>query len=280
MKVVVVLPAYNCAKSLKKTISEIPQDVVNEIVLVDDFSSDDTLGVAEECCIKHIIKHDRNLGYGANQKTCYDTALMLDADIIVMLHPDYQYDPKLITLIIDNKNISKDMQIRSDQSEELFTVSGLENVWVMADVYESDISKVCAGDRVEITTLAYRNRSFGGTIDKVYQVLNDESKTMSVRIKLQNKDYLLKPGMFTNVKVTCKASEERMARIDPHSLVFENGKNYVVAVDGDGSLQVKEVEIYKRSDKECYLRSGVTGGDKILNKNVLLVYNALNDDSK
>ena len=179
-----------------------------------------------------------------------------------------------------NKNISKDMQIRSDQSEELFTVSGLENVWVMADVYESDISKVCAGDRVEITTLAYRNRSFGGTIDKVYQVLNDESKTMSVRIKLQNKDYLLKPGMFTNVKVTCKASEERMARIDPHSLVFENGKNYVVAVDGDGSLQVKEVEIYKRSDKECYLRSGVTGGDKILNKNVLLVYNALNDDSK
>ena len=101
MKVVVVLPAYNCAKSLKKTISEIPQDVVNEIVLVDDFSSDDTLGVAEECCIKHIIKHDRNLGYGANQKTCYDTALMLDADIIVMLHPDYQYDPKLIALIID-----------------------------------------------------------------------------------------------------------------------------------------------------------------------------------
>ena len=191
----------------------------------------------------------------------------------------YQVKSPVAGFIV-NKNISKDMQIRSDQSEELFTVSGLENVWVMADVYESDISKVCAGDRVEITTLAYRNRSFGGTIDKVYQVLNDESKTMSVRIKLQNKDYLLKPGMFTNVKVTCKASEERMARIDPHSLVFENGKNYVVAVDGDGSLQVKEVEIYKRSDKECYLRSGVTGGDKILNKNVLLVYNALNDDSK
>ena len=180
----------------------------------------------------------------------------------------YQVKSPVAGFIV-NKNISKDMQIRSDQSEELFTVSGLENV-----------SKVCAGDRVEITTLAYRNRSFGGTIDKVYQVLNDESKTMSVRIKLQNRDYLLKPGMFTNVKVTCKASEERMARIDPHSLVFENGKNYVVAVDGDGSLQVKEVEIYKRSDKECYLRSGVTGGDKILNKNVLLVYNALNDDSK
>ena len=101
MKVVVVLPAYNCAKSLKRTISEIPNGAVDEIVLVDDFSSDDTLGVAEECCIKHIVKHDRNLGYGANQKTCYDTALMLGADIIVMLHPDYQYDPNLITPIIN-----------------------------------------------------------------------------------------------------------------------------------------------------------------------------------
>lgn len=181
---------------------------------------------------------------------------------------------------IVNKNISKDMQIRSDQSEELFTVSGLEDVWIMADVYESDISKVHAGDHVEITTLAYRDKEFTGIIDKVYQVLNDESKTMSVRIKLQNKDYLLKPGMFTNVKVTCKASEEQMARVDSHSLVFENGKNYVVLLDGNNQLHVREVEVYKQLSKECYIRLGVSEGDRILNKNVLLVYNALNDDSK
>ena len=86
--------------------------------------------------------------------------------------------------------------------------------------------------------------------------------------------------MFTKCKGDLQGIRGTDGTIDPHSLVFENGKNYVVAVDGDGSLQVKEVEIYKRSDKECYLRSGVTGGDKILNKNVLLVYNALNDDSK
>lgn len=81
MKVVVVLPAYNCAKSLKKTISEIPQDVVNEIVLVDDFSSDDTLGVAEECCIKHIIKHDRNLGYGANLENPLKVAPLIQSNL-------------------------------------------------------------------------------------------------------------------------------------------------------------------------------------------------------
>lgn len=67
MKVVVVLPAYNCAKSLKKTISEIPNEIVDEIVLVDDFSSDDTLKIAKECRIEHIVKHNKNLGYGANQ---------------------------------------------------------------------------------------------------------------------------------------------------------------------------------------------------------------------
>ena len=104
MKVVVVLPAYNCAKSLKRTISEIPHKIVNEIVLVDDFSSDGTLNVAKECNIGHIIKHDKNLGYGANQKTCYDKALELDADVIIMLHPDYQYDPRLITLLVEKIN--------------------------------------------------------------------------------------------------------------------------------------------------------------------------------
>ena len=189
----------------------------------------------------------------------------------------YQVKSPVAGFIV-NKNISKDMQIRSDQSEELFTVSGLENVWVMADVYESDISKVCAGDRVEITTLAYRNRSFGGTIDKVYQVLNDESKTMSVRIKLQNKDYLLKPGMFTNVSVKCKAEDTSMPRIDSHALVFEGGKNYVVTVEPDQRLKIKEVDVYKQLSKECYVRSGLSEGDRVLNNNVLLVYNALNAD--
>ena len=189
----------------------------------------------------------------------------------------YQVKSPVAGFIV-NKNISKDMQIRSDQSEELFTVSGLENVWVMADVYESDISKVCAGDRVEITTLAYRNRSFGGTIDKVYQVLNDESKTMSVRIKLQNRDYLLKPGMFTNVSVKCKAEDTSMPRIDSHALVFEGGKNYVVTVEPDQRLKIKEVDVYKQLSKECYVRSGLSEGDRVLNNNVLLVYNALNAD--
>lgn len=103
MKVVVVLPAYNCAKTLENTISEIPK-IVNEIVLVDDCSNDETYSLAFDLGLKHIVRHITNLGYGANQKTCYDYALSLQADIIIMLHPDYQYDPKLIPCIVDKIN--------------------------------------------------------------------------------------------------------------------------------------------------------------------------------
>lgn len=95
-KVVVVLPAYNAALTLAKTFAEIPFPLVDEVVLVDDASSDNTLEIAKQLGIEHVIKHDQNKGYGGNQKSCYKKALDLSGDIIVMLHPDYQYTPKLI----------------------------------------------------------------------------------------------------------------------------------------------------------------------------------------
>ena len=96
-KIVVVLPAYNAETTLRKTYKEIPHEIVDDIILVDDASADHTTDVARELGINHIIKHKQNRGYGGNQKTCYNKALDLSADIIIMLHPDYQYTPKLIT---------------------------------------------------------------------------------------------------------------------------------------------------------------------------------------
>jgi glycosyltransferase involved in cell wall biosynthesis len=95
-KIIAVLPAYNAALTLKKTYDEIPFEIVDDVVLVDDFSKDNTSEVAKQIGIRHVIRHEKNKGYGGNQKTCYDTALQLGADIVVMLHPDYQYTPKLI----------------------------------------------------------------------------------------------------------------------------------------------------------------------------------------
>ena len=91
-----VLPAYKAAETLEATYKEIPFDIVDEVVLVDDCSPDSTIEVAKELGIQHIIRHEENRGYGGNQKSCYDKALSLGADIVVMLHPDYQYDPRLI----------------------------------------------------------------------------------------------------------------------------------------------------------------------------------------
>lgn len=98
-KIVVVMPAYNAALTLKKTYSEIPMEIVDEVILVDDKSSDETVETAKAIGIKHVISHERNKGYGGNQKTCYQKALELGADVVIMLHPDYQYTPKLIESI-------------------------------------------------------------------------------------------------------------------------------------------------------------------------------------
>jgi len=99
-KICVILPAYNAALTLEKTFHEIPFDIVDEIILVDDHSEDETIEVAKKLGIKHIIVHDKNFGYGGNQKSCYKKALELGADVVIMLHPDYQYTPKLIESMV------------------------------------------------------------------------------------------------------------------------------------------------------------------------------------
>lgn len=95
-KLVIVMPAYNAEKTLEKTYAEIPFDIVDEVILTDDFSKDNTAKLAKQLGIKHVIIHEENKGYGANQKACYDRALEIGADIVIMVHPDYQYTPKLI----------------------------------------------------------------------------------------------------------------------------------------------------------------------------------------
>ncbi|MCC6684523.1 MAG: glycosyltransferase family 2 protein [Bacteroidia bacterium] len=96
-KIVVVLPAYNAELTIERTYSEIPFEIVDDVVLVDDASKDHTSEVGKRLGIQHVIKHEKNKGYGGNQKTCYNKAKALGADIVIMLHPDYQYTPKLIT---------------------------------------------------------------------------------------------------------------------------------------------------------------------------------------
>lgn len=95
-KLVVVMPAYNAAQTLEQTYREVPMEIVDEVILVDDHGTDNTTEVARQLGIQHVIRHEQNKGYGGNQKTCYNKAREIGADIVIMLHPDYQYTPKLI----------------------------------------------------------------------------------------------------------------------------------------------------------------------------------------
>lgn len=95
-KLIIIMPAYNAAKTVEKTYQEIPFDIVDEVILTDDYSSDNTIEIAKQLGIQEVIIHKENKGYGGNQKSCYNRALELDGDIIIMVHPDYQYTPKLI----------------------------------------------------------------------------------------------------------------------------------------------------------------------------------------
>lgn len=99
-KIVVIMPAYNASKTLKQTYDEIPFAIVDEVILVDDFSKDDTYETAKSLGIQKVLRHDKNKGYGGNQKTCYKEALASGADIVVMLHPDYQYTPLLMEAMV------------------------------------------------------------------------------------------------------------------------------------------------------------------------------------
>lgn len=173
-------------------------------------------------------------------------------------------------------NINPDMQIRPDQSNELFTLAGLDDVWVIGNVYESDIARVKAGAEARITTLAYGSDDiFRGRVDKIYPVLDADSKTENVKINMPNPGYRLKPGMFANVSVDVPSGNAIYPAVPPEAIVFDDDKYYVVTVDGHNVLSYREVKVLKEGTTLDYIASGLEAGDKIVVHNALLVYNSL-----
>lgn len=174
-------------------------------------------------------------------------------------------------------NVSPNMQIRPDQDEELFTISDLDNVWIIANVYEKDISKVREGIPVWISTLVYGADSlFAAKIDKVYPVLDAGSKTESVRIDVPNSHYRLKPEMFANVYVDVAPANESYPAVPAEAVVFDDDQDYVVTVGADRQLAIQKVHVLKETRKGItYIDAGLKAGDKIIVHNALLIYNWL-----
>jgi cobalt-zinc-cadmium efflux system membrane fusion protein len=178
---------------------------------------------------------------------------------------------------IVEKNITAGNFIRPDNSSSLFTISNMKDVWIWANVFESDIAKVKSGYDAKITTLAYPDKVFSGKVDEVSSVLDPDNKVMKVRIALTNNDMLLKPEMFTNVLITNKEASSSVA-VAASAVIFDDSKNFVVVYNGKCNLRVQEVSVIKTVDDITYISMGLKPGDKVISKGQLFLYNALTED--
>ena len=176
---------------------------------------------------------------------------------------------------IVEKNISAGSFIRNDNGQNLFTISNMQDVWIWANVFETDIQKIKVGNPAEITTLAYPDIVFHGKVDQVNSVLDPSSRAMKVKIILPNAGLLLKPQMFT--KIVIRKKEDQKALVIPSAaVVFDGGKNYVLVYKDSYNVTVQEVQISKQVGDSDYILSGVKEGDLVISRNQILIYNALN----
>jgi cobalt-zinc-cadmium efflux system membrane fusion protein len=189
---------------------------------------------------------------------------------------DYVIKAPISGFVIDKK-INKDMQMRPDNTESLFIISQLTDVWVLANVYETDIDKVKEKDTVGVTTIAYPNKVYKATIDKVYNILDPQSRVMKIRVKLDNTDYALKPEMYANVVVNY-AEPLSMVTIASTAIVFDNSNNYVLIYKGGKNFIVQKIDLYKTIGNKAYVRSGLSENARIVTGNQLLIYNALTNN--
>jgi cobalt-zinc-cadmium efflux system membrane fusion protein len=175
------------------------------------------------------------------------------------------------------KNITSGSFIRQDNSGSMFTISNMKDVWIWANVFESDISKVKTGYTAKVTTIAYPGKVFTGKINEISSVLDPDNKVMKIKIALPNPDLLLKPEMFTNVLVTNNENKQAVS-VPAKAIVFDSSKNYVVIYNSKCDLKIREVSIIKTVDNIAYIASGLKPGEKVISKNQLLLYGALTGD--
>jgi cobalt-zinc-cadmium efflux system membrane fusion protein len=178
---------------------------------------------------------------------------------------------------IIEKNITSGSFIRQDNSGSMFTISNMQDVWIWANVFESDISKVKTGYTAKVTTLAYPGKVFMGKVNEISSVLDPDNKVMKIKIALPNPGMLLKPEMFTNVTITNNENAQAVS-VPAKAIVFDSSKNYVVIFNSKCDLKVREVSVIKTVDDVSYIASGLKPGDKVISKNQLLLYNSLTED--
>ncbi|WP_281233353.1 efflux RND transporter periplasmic adaptor subunit [Flavobacterium gelatinilyticum] len=182
-----------------------------------------------------------------------------------------------ISGFIIQKSINQDMLLRSDRSENIFDIAEISEVWAMANINEIDINKVKLGIDANVTTLSYPDKVFKGKVDKIFNVIDPETKAMQARIKLQNSDFLLKPDMNANIKLSYNEKNESMIAIPSKAIVFDKSKNFVMIFKDRHNIETRQVEVYRVVGDTTYISSGLKENEKVITNNQLFIYRALND---
>lgn len=172
------------------------------------------------------------------------------------------------------KNVNNGMAIRTDNNVGLFMISDLKDVWVQANVYEANISKVHQGDEVDVTTISYPDKVFKGKVNKLLNVLDPTNKVMKMRIVLPNPNYILKPQMFATVTVNNSDSKDAIA-IPSTALIFDHSQYYVLIYKSRKDVELRPVEVISINGDTAFIKSGVSVGDHLIGSQAILIYGAL-----
>jgi len=178
--------------------------------------------------------------------------------------------------VIVQKNVALNMELRTEDISPVFIVGNLDEVWVMANIYESDISKIKEGYEAEVTTISYPGKVYKGKIDKIFSLMDPESKVVKARVTLQNQNFELKPEMFANVKINWKEQFSKLT-IPTEALIFDKSRYFVTVWRADDDVETREISVYRETGKKVYVESGLKAGETVMTRYQLLVYDALND---
>lgn len=176
---------------------------------------------------------------------------------------------------IVQKNINKDMQLRSDRSENIFDVANTTNVWAIMNVNESDIDKISLGMKAQVSTLSYPDKIFDGKIDKIFKIIDPETNAMQARVVLDNANGLLIPESKATIKVS--SSENSTALTVPSkAVIFDDNRSFVVVFKSRTDIKVKEIKVMKQVGEVTYVGGGLSEGEEVITNNQLLIYRSLN----
>ena len=176
---------------------------------------------------------------------------------------------------IVERKVNPNVQIRPDNGDALFTISNLTDVWVLINIYESDIASVKMGQQVNIQTVAYPDKVFTGTISNIGQVLDNDSKVLKARVVLQNPGGLLKPDMFCTVKLHLE-KQDKMLAVNPKSVIFNNEHYFVIKQIPNNKYEKVPIEVLKTTSKYSYVKGALQPGEHIVTEGALLLFNELN----